>query len=314
VSYRFPLPVSVGAGRSLAVPIIVQDFSADRVAQYQPQVSSQYPLAAMALVNKSANGLPPGAVTVYEQGKEGASFLGDAQLAVLPAGESRMLSFALDQKISITSSVRNSSTTTRASVEKATLVIENMQRQIHSFSIKSHHASDHHVVVEVPNYVGYALLAPTGKALGEAQGRQRVSLPAPALSARSHEVTLELATPQRLSLESLSAYQLTEYARVVKDDKSAATLRRLIVWQQSIEAQVQRISQADEVINQQHAEQERLRNNLSTVTRGSELYKRYSDNLNAAESSIVAALKTRDEARVLRHQAETQVKAFLTQL
>jgi hypothetical protein len=311
VSYRFPLPVSVGAGRSLAVPIIAQDFSAERLAQYQPQVSSQYPLAAMALVNKSANGLPPGAVTVYEQGKEGASFLGDAQLAVLPAGESRMLSFALDQKISITSSVRNSNTTTRASVEKATLVLENMQRQIHSFNIKSNHASDQNVVVEVPSYVGYALLAPTGKALGEAQGRQRVSLPAPAGSARSHEVTFELATPQRLPLQNLASYQLQEYLRVAKDDTSASVLRRLLTLRQAIEAQQETLAQANVQLNEQQAEQLRLRESLATVSRGSELHKRYSTSLNDAENQIVTSLKARDAATLARIKLEAELKQML---
>jgi hypothetical protein len=311
VSYRFPLPVSVGAGRSLAVPIIVQDFSAERLAQYQPQVSSQYPLAAMALINKSTNGLPPGAVTVYEQGREGASFLGDAQMAVLPAGESRMLSFALDQKISITSSVRNSNTTTRASVEKATLVLENMQRQIHSFSIKSNHVNDQNVVVDVPNFVGYALLAPTGKALGEAQGRQRVSLPSPASSARSHEVTLELATPQRLPLQNLSAYQLQEYVRVAKDDASAAVLRRLLAVRQGIEAQQEALAQANAQLAEQQAEQLRLRESLTTVSRGSELHKRYSTSLNDAENQIVASLKARDVATLARIKLEAELKQML---
>jgi exonuclease VII small subunit len=311
VSYRFPLPVSVGTGRSLAVPIIVQDFSAQRLAQYQPQVSSQFPLAAMELVNKSGNGLPPGAVTVYEQGKEGASFLGDAQLAMLPAGESRMLAFALDQKISITSSMRSSNTTTRASVEKATLVIENMQQQIHTFNIKSNHASDQSVVVDVPQLLGYALLAPTGKALGESQGRQRVSLSAPAGTARTHEVTLELAAPQRLPMQNLSAYQLQEYLRVVKDDASAALLRRLLVLRQAIDAQQETLTQANTQLNEQQVEQVRLRESLTTVSRGSELYKRYSDGLNEAENRILAALKMRDAATLARIKLDAELKQML---
>jgi exonuclease VII small subunit len=222
-----------------------------------------------------------------------------------------MLSFALDQKISITSSVRNSNTTTRASVEKATLVIENMQRQIHSFNIKSNHASDQNVVVEVPSFVGYSLLAPTGKALGEAQGRQRVSLPAPAGSARSHEVTLELATPQRLPLQNLSAYQLQEYVRVAKDEASAAMLRRLLALRQGIETQQEALAQANTQLNEQQAEQLRLRESLTTVSRGSELHKRYSTSLNDAENQIVASLKARDAATLARIKLEAELKQML---
>lgn len=316
VSYRFPLPVNVGNGRSLSVPILVQELSGQRVAQYQPQVSSQFPLAAIGLVNTSANALPPGAVTVYEQGKTEASFLGDAQLAVLPAGESRMLAFALDQKISINSSVTSGNTTTRASVDRATLVVESMQRQIHSFSIKSNHQMDQSVVVDVPRYAGYTLIAPSGEALGESQGQNRsnwrVKLPAPALTARVHEVTLEQAVPQRLPLLNLATYQLQEYLRVAKDEASLLVLRRLLGLRQVIDAQSELFAQANATVNEQQAEQARLRENLSTVSRASELYKRYSEGLNEAENRILAALKARDAAAAVRNKAEVDVRQMLT--
>jgi hypothetical protein len=293
------------------VPIIVQELSGQRVAQYQPQVSSQFPLAAIGLLNTSANALPPGAVTVYEQGKTEASFLGDAQLAVLPAGEGRMLAFALDQKINISSSVTSSNTTTRASVDRATLVVDSMQRQIHTFSIKSSHQLDQSVVVDVPRYVGYQLVTPSGEALGESQGRLRVKLPAPAGTARVHEVTLEQAVPQRLPLQNLASYQLQEYLRVAKDDVSASVLRRLLTLRQAIDTQQEALVQANAQLNEQQAEQLRLRESLTTVSRGSELYKRYSDGLNEVENQIVASLKARDAATLARIKLEAELKQML---
>lgn len=312
VSYRFPLLVNVGNGRSLSVPIMTQEISGQRIAQYQPQVSSQFPLAALSLANTSGNGLPPGAVTVYEQGKTDNSFLGDAQLAALSAGESRMLAFALDQKISIASSVSNSNTTTRASVDRATLVVESLQRQIHSFQIKSNHASDQSVVVDVPKHVGYTLVTPSGEALGESQGRLRVKLPAPAGSARVHEVILEQPVPQRLPLQNLNAYQLQEYLRIAKDEASMSMLRRLLGLRQTVEAQAELFAQANATVDEQQTSQARLRENLSTVSRGSELYKRYSDGLNEAENRILAALKARDAAAAARDAAQVQVRQMLT--
>lgn len=312
VSYRFPLPVNVGNGRSLSVPIIVQELGGQRMAQYQPQVSSQFPLAAFSVLNTTANALPPGAVTVYEQGKTEASFLGDAQLAALPAGESRMLAFALDQKISMSSSVRSSNTTTRASIERATLIVETMQRQIHSFSIKSNHAADQSVVVDVPRYAGYTLVAPSGEALGESQGRLRVKLPAPAGTARMHEVTLEQGLPQRLPLLQLTAYQLQEYLRVAKDEASKNTLQRLLALRQTVEAQSELFDQANATVSEQQAEQARLRENLANVSRASELYKRYSEGLHQAENQILTALKARDAAAAARNQAQVQLRQLLT--
>ena len=314
VSYRFPMPVSVSSGRSLAVPVIVQDVVAQRTVHYQPQVNPQYPLAAIDIANTSAVGLPPGAVTVYEQGKEGAAFLGDAQLAVLPAGESRMLAFALDQKINITSSTRSSNTTTRTSLDRNVLVVERLQQQIQTFRIKSAHSAQTQVVVELPSYVGYSLRAPSGRILGEAQGRHRVSLPAPANSAQAHEITLEATQPERLPLSTLSAFQLQTYLQQAKDEASAGTLRRLLTLRQSADAEVDRLNQANAEINEQTIEQARLRESLAIASARSELHQRYSASLLEVETRIVAALKARDLATSARNKIEADIKAMLMQL
>jgi hypothetical protein len=251
---------------------------------------------------------------VYEQGKEGAAFLGDAQLAVLPAGESRMLAFALDQKINITSSTRSSNTTTRTSLDRSILVVERLQQQIHTFRIKSAHSAQTQVVVELPSYVGFSMRTPSGRSLGEAQGRHRVSLPALANSAQAHEITLEATQPERLQLSNLSAFQLQAYLQQAKDEASAGTLRRLLDLRQSADAEVERLNQSNTEINEQSIEQARLRESLVVASAGSELHKRYSASLLESESRLLAALKARDLATAARNKAESAVKAFLVQL
>jgi hypothetical protein len=50
-SYTFGLPVTVGSGRSLSIPIIQNELPMSRVALYQPNVNGQFPLAAIELTN-----------------------------------------------------------------------------------------------------------------------------------------------------------------------------------------------------------------------------------------------------------------------
>src|SRR6202034_3531128 len=103
ISFTLPYKVSVAAGQSLVVPLIDHDLPAQRVDLYQPSTTQTHPLTAVDLTNAADTGLPPGVLTLYAQGDHGAEYLGDARLAALPAGEKRLLSYAVDNKVTIVS-------------------------------------------------------------------------------------------------------------------------------------------------------------------------------------------------------------------
>jgi Domain of unknown function (DUF4139) len=317
MSFKFALPVTVGSGRSLSVPIITVALPMERVAQLQPQVSSQNPLAAIQITNDSATSLPPGAVTIYEANDKsnvGGSFLGDSQLAVLPAGDNRILAYALDQKISISSTTRNTSSIVKVGTEKANLVVDNITRVITSFNIKSMQQQAQSVLVEVPKYLEHNLLAATGKLVGETNGRLRINLPAPANSAQSHEVIQERARTSRISLASLSNETLSDYLRNAKDDATASVLKRVIQLRQDIEASVAVAAQASNEINNTTQEQQRLRANLESAEKGGALYKRFAANLGAAEDKIEKSIVQRDAALVAQNAAQSRLLAYLASL
>jgi Domain of unknown function (DUF4139) len=314
MSYRFPLAVSVGSGRSLAVPIIAANLPMERVAQHQPQVSNQYPLAAIQLSNNSANILPPGAVTVYEADPRGGIFLGDAQLAVLPAGDNRLLAFALDQKISINTSFNSSITTTRVGLEGATLLIDRIDRMVNTYNIKSNQPQDHHVVVEVQKFAGFTLSTPSGKSLGEAAGRLRISLPTPASSARSHEIVQERSQITRTPLANEYGTALTEHLRLAKDEATATALRRVIALRAQIDTHSASLSQANINMNALREEQKRLRENLESAEKGGALHRRFTASLNESEDKIEKTVIARDAAQAAQLKVEAELKAYIASL
>jgi Domain of unknown function (DUF4139) len=314
MSYRLPLAVSVGSGRSLAVPIIAANLPMERVAQHQPQVSSQYPLAAIQLTNNSANILPAGAVTVYESDPSGGTFLGDAQLAVLPAGDNRLLAFALDQKISIISSVNTSNTTTRVGLERATLLIEYVERAVHTYDIKSNQSREQSVVVEVPKYPGHTLSTPSGKSLGETAGRLRISLPALANSERSHEIAQERTNTSRTTLANVYGAALPEYLRLAKDESTSIVLRRVIALREKIDAQAALVTQTNSDMSGLREEQKRLRENLESAEKGGSLHRRFTASLNESEDKIEKSVIARDAAQASRLKIEAELKAYLASL
>ena len=98
VAFRVPVAVSIKSGDSAIVPIVDRDFPVERLAFYQPGTAADHPLAALRLRNDGAAGLPPGIITLYQNQTTGAAYIGDARLGTLPAGEDRLLSYAVDEK------------------------------------------------------------------------------------------------------------------------------------------------------------------------------------------------------------------------
>ena len=101
-SFKFPRPVSVDNGRTLSIPIIDRQVPAQRLALYQADTAARNPMAAVRLTNDGDTGLPPGILTIYERDKAGyVAYVGDARLSGFPVGETRLLAYALDEKITV---------------------------------------------------------------------------------------------------------------------------------------------------------------------------------------------------------------------
>src|SRR5690606_31769963 len=98
--YRLPGPVDLPAGRTLSVPFVDAELTAERISLFQSERGDVHPISALRIENTTGASLPSGIVTVYAPDGEG--YAGDAELRGLPPGESRMVSFAADRKVEVT--------------------------------------------------------------------------------------------------------------------------------------------------------------------------------------------------------------------
>jgi hypothetical protein len=91
-------PVDLAAGHTANVPILDREVPATRVGLVPWQ--APHPLASLRVRNNDSRGLPAGVLTLFDAA-DAASFAGDARLGGLPAGETRLLSFAQDLRTDI---------------------------------------------------------------------------------------------------------------------------------------------------------------------------------------------------------------------
>jgi hypothetical protein len=128
--FTLPYKISVTAGQRVVLPILDRELPTERIDLYQSSIDQHHPLAAVALSNNSETGLPPGVLTLYEQVAAGeVTYLGDARLAVFPLGEKRMLSYAVDAKVTVDRSSDEQHAIVKAAVAQGVMRLTRLARQ-----------------------------------------------------------------------------------------------------------------------------------------------------------------------------------------
>ena len=296
VSFHIPFPVSVGAGRTLSLPVVDAPEPAVRVAFYDPSVDSRHPLSAVELANGGKSGLPPGIVTTYEEGDSGVAYVGDSRLSDLPAGDKRLLSYALDQKTLIEASAADATSLTRATIAKGMLNVETLNRHKATYRVKA--SEPRRLVIAAPKLEGWKLTEPDNAIVNQSEGRYRIAFDVKAGDGQTFVITQETTVTRVLALANIDDASLGFYLKAREIDPATqaqlATLGDLRGKQAAAEHALAEVSgQIDEVV----ADQTRLKNLLPVVAAGSDLQKRYLAKLDQDETALDQLKATRAPAR-----------------
>jgi len=313
VSFHIPFAVSVEAGRTLSLPIIDAQEPVQRVALYDPQIDRRHPLNGAELVNDGQASLPPGIVTIYESGAGGASYVGDARLPALPAGDKRILSFALDQKTTIDEDQSDMTSLARAKQAKGVLTVEKLYRTHVVYHVKA--SEPRHLVVYVPKLGGGKLTEPDSKNVVEAEGRYSVPFEVKAGDKQDFGVTQERTDTQFVGLAELDDANLAVYVKSGEIDAATrATLSKLAALRAAQAQAESAFTDTQTKIEAVEADQTRLKDLVGAVAAGSDLAKRYLKKLDADETELEglkAAQATREKASA---DAKAAVEGFVAGL
>jgi hypothetical protein len=159
IAFTPPYKITVAAGQSLVLPLIDRELPTRRVDLYQPYTDAAHPLAAIELTNGGETGLPPGVLTLYQQADKGTTYLGDARLAALPAGDKRLLSYAVDNKVTIDRAVNDHQSIVKATIADGLMRLTRLNRQTTTYAVKASGTAPT-VIVEHPRLAGWNLTTP----------------------------------------------------------------------------------------------------------------------------------------------------------
>ncbi|MEO8560360.1 MAG: hypothetical protein ABI439_14910, partial [Rhodospirillales bacterium] len=296
VSFHFGQPVNVGAGQTLTIPILDRELPIKRLSLYQPEIAPRNPLAAFELRNDGDSGLPAGIVTIYERGgKPGEnSYVGDARLSGLPAGDMRLLSYAIDNKTIIEREVKTARRFTRGSFSQGIFSYTVTEQQTTTYRIKAPAKEARSLILEQPQLIGWTIVKPDAKTVTISENRWRIPTQVAAGSQTVVEFAIERPVLQTLYLSSANADQINVFVRDTEIDRSLRdALSKLVSLQQDVAGKQRRVNDTIAKRKALVEDQNRLRDNLRAAPSGSDLYKRYLAKLSEQENAIEALDKDR---------------------
>jgi hypothetical protein len=288
VLFRFPTKLSLATGSTMMVPFADRTVAAARTWLYQPATNAQHPLAAVRLRNDGDSALPPGLITAFDTGADGAAnFAGDAQLPLTPKGETKFVTFALDSKTDIRREDRGSKETQVGKVVNGVLTLTVRSLQNLDYEITPPGDEDREVIIEEARGDGWK---PVGDTKDTEETATRLRTKVTALHGRTTKATLALerVDSQSIALSTLAPERvlatiigLDNASSALKDatvklgglvmDLNSATARRA-----ELAAETKRIAD----------DQARIRQNLAAVGQSSDLGRRYVDALRKEEDRL----------------------------
>ena len=315
-TFTLPYRVSVAAGQSLAVPILDRELPSQRIDLYQASADQRHPLAAAVLVNDGETGLPPGVLTIYEQTTAGgAAYLGDARLAAFPPGEKRMMSYAVDAKVTVDRSNDEQHAIVKAAIAQGVMRLTRLTRQITTYRVKTADPGEHHLLIEHPRLVGWSLTAPDPTHVELSTNAYRIPVTLPGGTQGTLAVTMERPLEETIRLFDLADDRLGVLVASNELEPSVRkALEELASRRQALGRQIAELDKLKEQRRQLIEDEKRLRDNLAAVGRDTALYKQTLEKLGETEATITTLSTATAKAAAQIETAKEQLQDFVSAL
>lgn len=317
VIFKFPRSVSVENGRTLSIPILDRQVPAARLALYQAETAGRNPLAAVRLTNDGDSGLPPGILTIYERDKAGnVSYVGDARLSGFPVGETRLLAYALDEKVIVEREEGRTERLATGTIVDGVLRFSRLVRQTTTYRVRGPAKEPRQLVIVQRRLSGWDLVKPDGKGVEISEGNYRLPFQLPGGDqTQRFEVAQEQTVQQDMRLLDGPADQLKLFAQAKEfDAKTREALTKVLQLQGKVSEAQRKVTEVDGQRKAIVDEQARLRENLARVPANSDLQRRYLATLDRQETELETIAKQRAEADKAVDAARQALRGFISQL
>lgn len=310
VVFNFPQKISVKSGHSLVVPIINESIEMERVALYQPSTHETHPLASVEVKNTAKTDLPQGILTIYESGKNGMNYVGDSQLANFPEGEKRLLSFAMDNDITIDKKTDFKERIFEGKINKGIFYAKKKQQETTTYLVKAP-KKEQSLIVEYPRKSGWEIVSPKDVEITKDNYRikQKIS------GEKKFDIISERVIDEQISLVNLNVNMLNYY---IKEGELSKETKQVF---QKIAEFMDKKTDYQNQINLLEGKkrnivdgQSRIRQNLQTASSSNSLKNRYLKKLEEQEDEIEKIESDIEKHIVAKQELERRLSDYIAGL
>lgn len=307
--YELDHPVTIERQRSAMLPIIVSAVTGRRVSIYNPADGSEHPMRGVEVTNSTDLQLLPGPVSVFDHG----AYAGDAQVGHVPPGDRRLLAYSVDLSVSAHRKDQSSEQVRRVRVVKGLLETTMLRREGTTFTFSNKEREKARtIIVEFPRYAGWELRTPSAPS-ETTENLYRFEVEAPAGKSVEFTVEQERTVTSGLSLTSIDLPQLLSYGKAggVISEAVIAAFKEVQRRAGLVADAERRIAELDNERAEIDADQARVRQNMGSIDKATELYRRYMEKLSSQETRLEAISRDAAAARTERTRLQDELRTHI---
>jgi hypothetical protein len=302
--YDIAAPVTLERKQAAMLPIVGESIEGEKLSIYNPSVHHKYPLNGLMLTNSSGLHLLQGPVTVFDDN----TYAGDARLPDLKPGEKRLLSYALDLGVAVDVDRKSHPTRlTAVKIAKGTMIIINKSVDHRIYNLNNKLDKNRTVMIEQPMADDWKLIEPR-EPFEKADNTYRFKTDVSAGKTAAYPVRFEFVHSSHYALTNMDLGQIRIYQRNAEINKRVRdALAQVIKLRSELDDTRQQIRRREKNIRDIDSEQRRIRENMKSLPKDSDVFNRYVRKLDDQETTIESL---RAEIATLQVQADRQQKAL----
>jgi hypothetical protein len=311
--YKISQPVSIARNRSALVPIIQSPITVEKVSVWS-QTTGGLPQRALWLTNSTNLTLDAGTFSVIEA----EAFAGEGFLEPIRPSEKRLLSYATDLGVAVTTAFGSErQRVSRVVVSNGVITQHRAVNETRTYTIRNHDAEARTVLIEHPARAGYRLTNTVEPA--EATGYVfRYRVPVPARQTVAFPVAETRTLPTTVTVGNLTSTDLVRFASEGSlNPEIEAALQQILARKSVVDNYANELSNLSAEEDRITSSQERLRENMKALKGSPEekaLVQRYTRQLEEQETRLAEIEKLEAALEAKSEKAEREWKEEIAKL
>ncbi|MEY3602142.1 MAG: hypothetical protein RL169_1386 [Armatimonadota bacterium] len=310
--FRYDIAALVNLPRQQAamIPIVTEPIKAKKISIYNANTNAIYPMNGVSLTNSTSLFLKAGPATIFDSG----TYAGDGRIPDMPAKSNRVITYAIDQAIRVDrGNAQGSSSEVDVNVARGVMIIQRRELLEQPYSIKNEGSSAKTVWVEHPRDDNYTLVAPKDPQ-EKTPGFLRFEVDAPAGKTTALTVKTQRLVSEEVGLLDGGLDRLSTYSNKATGVSPAvkAILAKVLLLRQQVQVLQSQLVERQAEVDAVGVDQDRIRKNMAALDKSDSLYKRYVNELEMQENTLVSLRKAMTELRAKVGTAERDLRAYVS--